>query len=143
VYKQGRTKVKWRHGQEPSLVPHIWTQGLLGVNALIEESSCDIVGTFGSPQWFGTWSIVPPSPSLLHLYVQDQMFVDGEGLNNSVEMKYTPYSFTRIVKLKFWHSCIAENLRAVMMDWFISSTAARHNVYIIEKAQLTNIHKRK
>jgi len=43
----------------------------------IEESTCDIVGLFGAPQWFGARGIVPPLSPLLTPLDKPTYFLSG------------------------------------------------------------------
>jgi len=74
AYAQGRNEVRWRPGQEASLVPHVRNWGLSEANVLNNKSTCDIIGTYRRPpQWFGApivtrrRGIAPPLPPVTPL----------------------------------------------------------------------------
>jgi len=67
-------EVRWRPGQEASLVPHVRNWGLSEANVLNNKSTCDIIGTYRRPpQWFGApivtrrRGIAPPLPPVTPL----------------------------------------------------------------------------
>ena len=62
-YLEGRNEVRWRPVQEVSLTPPCSTLKSSGSKRAVEESTCNIVGTFRRPpQWFGSRGIGPSLP---------------------------------------------------------------------------------
>jgi len=64
----GRNKVRWRPGQATSLAPPCSNLSSFGSKCAVEESTCDIVGTFRHPRnHSATGQFRPPCPSSLRL----------------------------------------------------------------------------
>ena len=72
-------EIRWRSGQETSLVPPCSNLRSLEANVLLEKVLATLLGHFGAPRsdsaspWsFGAWGIGPPLPLVTPLTPRDE-----------------------------------------------------------------------